>query len=94
MKHKMHIVSPKVAKARPFDQLLSLVRPNKCTRCNGALIDEPQASRCIMCGHIFYLMGVDGAQGEFERRSGLTSSGERSSTVMAATTQGRYASAE
>jgi len=64
----------KSPKERPAEFALLTERPMTCARCGSSLAQEPFASRCMMCGQIYYLIGVDGVQTKFERSSGLSCS--------------------
>lgn len=44
---------------------------DRCPRCSGVCDREPGASRCRLCGRVFYVKGAGAQQAEFERVSGL-----------------------
>lgn len=58
-----------VARARQVPPRLK-TRPPACPHCNGHLIDEPGAVRCLNCGRIYYFEGLGAEQLAFERHSG------------------------
>ena len=62
-------------RALPATSAVYVVRPVRCPRCDGRLIDEPGASRCFMCGQIFYLAAALRLQREFELLSGVANVG-------------------
>lgn len=51
-----------------------------CPCCGGKMVQEPGASRCLMCARVFYVLFELAAQESFERASGLLSAQERVAT--------------
>lgn len=44
---------------------------DRCPRCSGVCDREPGASRCRLCGRIWYIKSALEAQADFERVSGM-----------------------